>query len=178
MRIISGIHRGRPIRPPANLPVRPTTDFAKEGLFDILTNRVVFEEIDALDLFAGTGSISYELISRGCRSVLSVDRDPRCVSFIRKTAEMLKAENLEAIRDDVFRFVRTTPGKFDLIFADPPYDLEGIDSLPGLIQQNSLLEKDGIFIFEHSRNLDVRSVTGLFEERHYGNVNFSFFRFP
>jgi 16S rRNA (guanine966-N2)-methyltransferase len=176
MRIITGKFRGKQIRPPVNLPVRPTTDFAKESLFNILNNVVDMEGLRVLDLFAGTGSISYEFFSRGCDRVTAIDIDTRCVAFITKTAESMNAENLEAVREDVFSFLKHPFGEYDLVYADPPYDMEGIDTLPGLVLGSTLLTPEGLFILEHSRDHDYSEHPGFDQHRKYGNVNFSFFR--
>jgi len=176
MRIITGKFRGKQIHPPANLPVRPTTDFAKESLFNILNNVIDFEELQVLDLFSGTGSISYEFYSRGSAIVTAIDNNPRCVAFINQTALLMNAENLEAIREDGFQFLKHPFGEYDLIYADPPYDMEGIDSLPDLVCGSVILKKDGIFILEHSRNHDFSEYADFDQHRKYGNVNFSFFR--
>ena len=176
MRIITGKFRGKQIHPPVNLPVRPTTDFAKESLFNILNNLIDFEGLHVLDLFAGTGSISYEFFSRGSEIVTAIDNEPRCVAFINKTALEMKAENLEAVREDVFQFLKHPFGQYELIYADPPYDMEGIDTLPGLVLASSVLKEDGLFILEHSRNQDFSQNAGFDQHRNYGNVNFSFFR--
>lgn len=178
MRIISGKFRGRQIHPPTKLPVRPTTDFAKESLFNILNNLVDFEQIEVLDLFAGTGNISYEFFSRGCLKVTSVEISHRCASFIRGNAENMKAETMNVVRADVFRFIQHAGRLYDIIFADPPYDMESIDTLPETILQNNLLKEDGIFILEHSRDYDFSSSPGFSDHRKYGNVNFTFFRKP
>ena len=175
MRIITGKFRGKQIHPPVNLPVRPTTDFAKESLFNILNNIVDIESLHVLDLFAGTGSISYEFFSRGSEMVTAIDIDTRCVNFINRTALEMKAENLEAIREDVFQFLKHPFGEYDLIYADPPYDMEGIDLLPGLIINSSILKKEGIFVLEHSRDHDFTEHPGFDQHRKYGNVNFTFF---
>lgn len=176
MRIISGNFRGKQIHTPRDLPVRPTTDFAKEGLFNVLNNLVDFTELEVLDLFAGTGNISYEFISRGCKEIVAVEINPKCHSFIRKTAEELKPEFMTAIRTDVFYYLKHPEGSFDLVFADPPYDMEGIDTLPGLIIKNPLLRLEGWFILEHSKSFDFSDQPGFSQERKYGNVHFSFFR--
>ena len=176
MRIITGKYRGKQIHPPANLPVRPTTDFAKESLFNILNNLVDFEELRVLDLFAGTGSISYEFFSRGSSLVTAIDRDPHCVAFINKTAGILNAENLEAVREDAFQFLKHPFGRYDLVFADPPYDMEGIDTLPDLVLSCCILYPDGLFILEHSRDHDFSKHPNFSQHRKYGNVNFSFFQ--
>lgn len=175
MRIISGAFRSKQIHPPSNLPVRPTTDFAKEGLFNVLNNLVDFEDLEVLDLFAGTGSITYEFISRGCGEAVAVDKDPGCVEFIRKTGEQLKFESLTVIRSDVFSFLKYPQGSFDLVFADPPYDMEGIEKLPGEILSSNVLRNQGWLIIEHSRNMDFSAESKFYQQRKYGNVNFSLF---
>jgi 16S rRNA (guanine966-N2)-methyltransferase len=176
MRIITGKFRGRQLHPPVNLPVRPTTDFAKESLFNILNNLVDFESLRVLDLFAGTGSISFEFFSRGSEMVTAIDTDSRCVAFINKTAMEMKAENLEAVREDVFQFLKHPFGQYDLVFADPPYDMEGIGTLPSLVLNSSILNAEGRFILEHSRDHDFSEHPLFDQHRKYGNVNFSFFR--
>jgi 16S rRNA (guanine(966)-N(2))-methyltransferase RsmD len=176
MRIITGKFRGKQIHPPVNLPVRPTTDFAKESLFNILNNLVDIESLRVLDLFAGTGSISYEFFSRGSEIVTAIDIEPRCVAFINKTALSMNAETLEAVREDVFQFLKHPFGEYDLVYADPPYDMEGIDLLPDLVLDNNILKGDGLFILEHSRNQDFTKHPEFDQHRKYGNVNFSFFR--
>jgi 16S rRNA (guanine966-N2)-methyltransferase len=176
MRIITGKFRGKQIRPPVNLPVRPTTDFAKESLFNILNNIVDMEGIQVLDLFAGTGSISYEFFSRGCGMVTAIDMDSRCVAFINRTAQTMNAENLEAVREDVFQFLKHPFGQYDLVYADPPYDMAGIDTLPDLVFSSKILKGDGLFILEHSRDHDFSKHSAFDQHRKYGNVNFSFFK--
>jgi 16S rRNA (guanine966-N2)-methyltransferase len=178
VRIISGKFRGRQIHPPAKLPVRPTTDFAKESLFNILNNLIDFEQIEVLDLFAGTGNISYEFFSRGCLKVTSVEISHRCASFIRSNADHMNAGTINVVRADVFRFIQHTGHAYDVIFADPPYEMESIDAIPEKILQNNLLKDDGIFILEHSGDYDFSSFPGFSDHRKYGNVNFSFFRKP
>jgi len=176
MRIITGKFRGKQIHPPVNLPVRPTTDFAKESLFNILNNLVDVEGLHVLDLFAGTGSISYEFFSRGSEMMTAIDIDTRCVAFINKTALSMNAENLEAVREDVFQFLKHPFGVYDLVYADPPYDMAGIDLLPDLILSSLILKGEGLFILEHSRDHDYLQHPGFDQHRKYGNVNFSFFR--
>jgi 16S rRNA (guanine966-N2)-methyltransferase len=176
VRIISGKFRGKQIHPPANLLVRPTTDFAKESLFNILNNLVDFEQIRILDLFSGTGSISFEFFSRGCPAVTAVEINPKCAAFIKKTAEIMHAGNLDAVRSDVFRFIKYSGISWDLIFADPPYEMDSIDTLPEIILNSSILKEGGTFILEHSGNYDFSEVPGFFDHRKYGSVNFSFFR--
>lgn len=176
MRIISGKFRGRQILTPNGLPVRPTTDFAKESLFNVLNNLVDFTELEVLDLFAGTGNISYEFMSRGCREIVAVEINTKCHTFIRNTAEQLVPECMTAVRTDVFSYLKHPEGSFDLVFADPPYEMEGIETLPGLIIGNRLLREDGWFILEHSGRYDFSGQPGFNQQRKYGNVHFSFFR--
>jgi len=176
MRIISGKYRGRQIHTPTNLPVRPTTDFAKESLFNILNNLVDFEEISVLDLFAGTGNLSYEFFSRGAITVTAVETDPKCVAFINKTIQLLNADNFETIRTDVFHYLKRPFESFDIIFADPPYEMENIKEIPDLIFQTQILKEEGWFILEHSKRNDFSKHPFFDQHRKYGNVNFSFFR--
>jgi 16S rRNA (guanine966-N2)-methyltransferase len=176
MRIISGKYRSRQIHPPTNLPVRPTTDFAKESLFNILNNLIDFEDLRVLDLFAGTGNISYEFFSRGAKEVTAVEMDRKCVSFIEKTSQMLNAECLNAIQMDVFQYFKHAFGKYDVIFADPPYIMEQIEELPDLVFRTDLLADEGIFILEHSKRYHFADHPFFDQHRKYGNVNFSFFR--
>lgn len=175
MRIIRGRYQRRQIYAPTNLPVRPTTDMAKESLFNILENYYDFEELEALDLFAGTGNISYELVSRGCKRVTSVDQDSGCVRFIRETANKLEMKELLVVRSDVFRFLSTNKMQYDLIFADPPYDCEHYEQLVQLIFDNNFLKEDGMFVLEHSKRINFEEHLHFMEQRHYGKVNFSFF---
>ena len=176
MRIVSGTLRGRRLNPPANLPVRPTTDFAKESLFNVLNNVIDFESLDVLDLFAGTGSISFEFISRGAGQVTSVDSNARCVEFIRKTALAWEIPNLEAVRADVFRFMKHPWKKVDLVFADPPYDLPDINKIPGLVSGSGILRPSGLFVMEHSSGYTFRDHPLFKQHRQYGSVNFTFFQ--
>lgn len=176
MRIISGTHKGRQIHPPSNLPVRPTTDFPKESLFNILANRLNYEEMNVLDLFAGTGSISFEFASRGAREVTSVDMNYKCVEFIRRTAADFGFANLRPVRANVISFLDYCKVKYDLIFADPPYDLNAITMIPDKVMNNQLLNNEGILILEHSRDNDFSKQPLFTEHRIYGKVNFSFFK--
>lgn len=175
MRIISGRYKRRIISPPNNLPVRPTTDMAKESLFNILVNNIDFSEKTVLDLFAGTGNISYEFVSRGCKSVTAVDQDLGCTKFISQTAQQLEMKELTTIRQDVIRFIKTTSNKYDIIFADPPYKLENIDNIINSVFKNEILAPQGWFIVEHERNLDFSELMHFYDHRKYGRVNFSFF---
>ena len=175
MRIIRGRYQRRQIIAPNNLPVRPTTDMAKESLFNILENYMDFEEVTALDLFAGTGNISYELVSRGCPKVTAVDQDNGCVRFIRETANKLEMKELIVVRADVYRFITKHGLKYDLIFADPPYDSQEYDQLVRLIFDNELLTENGMFVLEHHKHVSFEDHPHFMEQRHYGKVNFSFF---
>lgn len=176
MRIIGGTCRGKQIRVNNKLTLRPTTDFAKEGLFNILSNRYDLSSLNVLDLFAGTGSISYEFASRGCREIHSVEMEPRHVAFIRSTAGKLGFSQIRVIRDDVFHFLNICKIQYDIIFADPPYEMLHIENIPGLIFQQRLLKPDGILIVEHSKHTDFSETENPAEHRNYGNVHFSFFK--
>jgi 16S rRNA (guanine(966)-N(2))-methyltransferase RsmD len=177
MRIIGGKLSRRVIKPPKNLPVRPTTDLAKESLFNILRHKTDFTGKNVLDLFAGTGSLTYEFASRGCATVLSIEKDYNCVQFIKDTIKSFEMTNVKVIRNDVFRFIRTTSYKFDIIFADPPYDHTDIENILPLIYENELLNDNGYLIIEHPPSIDFTGRTGFIEHRKYGHVNFSFFQF-
>ena len=176
MRIISGKYKGRAINPPRNLRARPTTDFAKENLFNVLGNLVDFETCDVLDLFAGTGSISYEFASRGARSVTSVEINPVHYNFIRQTASQLGIANLHAVKANVFLYLKACAKEFDLIFSDAPYDLEGSERVIDEVLHRNLLRPDGRLIFEHSKKMDFSSVPEFWQLRSYGSVQFSFFK--
>ena len=175
MRIIAGRLRGRRLNPPANLPVRPTTDMARESLFNILNNYFFFDRVRVLDLFAGTGNISYELVSRGCPQVTAVDENNNCVRFIREIANKLEMNELAVIKSDVFRFLPMHKAKYDLIFADPPYDCKHYELLVNLVFENGLLKEDGIFVLEHDKTVDFSTHPNYYDHRKYGKVNFTFF---
>jgi len=175
MRIISGQFKGRRIQVPTNITARPTTDFAKEGLFNLLNNRIDFEGIDVLDLFAGTGSISIEFVSRDCKSVISIEQNDRHSTFIRKVCTELKINNLSLIKTDVFKFITGCHTQFDMIFADPPYELEQLPQIPDLIFAKKLLKEGGLFVLEHSSKNKFDQHPHFVDHRNYGNVNFSFF---
>jgi 16S rRNA (guanine966-N2)-methyltransferase len=176
MRIIGGSMGGRRINPPSKMPyTRPTTDIAKEGLFNILQNQLDIEALKTLDLFGGTGSISYELASRGVQDLTIVEKDQQMFSFIKKTAEALNLDNFKVVKSDVFRFILQCHDKFDFIFAGPPYALENIDDLPRLIFEKQLLNKGGWFILEHTPRNNYESFTGFKSERNYGTTIFSIF---
>lgn len=176
MRIISGKFRGRHLRLPGNMNVRPTTDFAKESLFNIINNNFDFEDIKVLDLFAGTGSISFEFASRGSFYVRAIEMNKKNASFIIQTAEQLKLDGFRCINTDAFRFLKATTEKYDIIFADPPYDMNGFEKIPELVFANKLLDKEGWLIVEHSAKTVLNSHPNFFEKRNYGHVNFSFFK--
>ncbi len=178
MRIISGKNRGRKIVAPANLPVRPTTDMAKESLFNILNNHINFEDLDILDLFAGTGNISYEFASRESKTITSVDNNRFCTGFIQQTAEKLNYENLYVIQSDFKAFINHTLKKWDLIFADPPYNMADIETIPKIIFEKKLLKNKGWLIIEHNKNIDFSNQINYYDKRIYGKVNFSFFNLP
>ncbi|MEI7499794.1 MAG: RsmD family RNA methyltransferase [Bacteroidota bacterium] len=175
MRIVSGKHRGRRLQPPVNLPVRPTTDFAKEGLFNVLSNLVDFESLRVLDLFTGTGSIAFEFISRGAIEVTAVDNNHKCINFIKKTAENFGTKNIIPVKSNSFVFIKRMCSKYDLVFADPPYDLEGIESIPDLIFDSGLLEKEGLLVLEHSIRYRFEQHPRFSQHRNYGSVNFTLF---
>ncbi|MBU8893420.1 MAG: RsmD family RNA methyltransferase [Bacteroidales bacterium] len=175
MRIVSGIYKGRHIKAPKNFRARPTTDFAKENLFNILNNNFDFSELSVLDLFSGTGSISYEFASRECVSVISVESNFRHHAFIKKTIDELGITNVKAFKSDAFRYVKSYRDKFDIIFADPPYELKEIDSIPDFIFKHEILNKDGWLIVEHGGKTNFSKQKGFLELRKYGGVNFSIF---
>ena len=177
MRIISGIYGGRRIKPPAKMPhTRPTTDIAKEGLFNILNNRMAFEDIKTLDLFGGTGCISYELASRGATDLTIIEKDAIMSQFIQKNMEMLQVEGARVLRLDVFQFIESCTDQYDFIFAGPPYALGTIDELPRQIVAGGLIAPDGYFVLEHTPRNNYEGFAGFEMQRNYGTTVFSFFR--
>ena len=162
--------------PPKNITARPTTDFAKESLFNLLQNRMEFEGADMLDLFAGTGSIGLEFVSRGAREVTAVELAHTQQNFIISTCKLLDIHNLQVIRGDVFKFISSCHTKFDFIYADPPYQLELLPSIPNLIFEQNLLKEGGLFVLEHSKANDFSNHPHYMEHKKYGNVNFTFFQ--
>lgn len=177
MRIISGTHKGKVIFPDKNFRARPTTDFAKENLFNVLNNYIDIEGAVVLDLFSGTGSISYEFASRGAERIVSVELNYNHYSFIKKTIVQLGFKNINVFKTDVFIACKKLKGQsFDIIFADPPYDLEKIMDIPVAIFDNELLAPDGLAIIEHPGTVDFSSAPFFSEHRQYGSVNFSIFR--
>ncbi len=176
MRIISGKFGSRKINTPANMPhTRPTTDIAKGGLFNILQNRISFEGIKTLDLFGGTGSISYELASRGAGDLTLVEMDSTMHSFIKKNVELLGIENCKVLKMEVFNFLKTCNEQYDFIFAGPPYALGTIDELPKIIVQKELIAEDGLFVLEHTPRNNYEKFEGFSFVRNYGTTLFSFF---
>lgn len=175
MRIIAGSLKGRRLNPPTSLPVRPTTDMARESLFNILNNYVDYEDCSVMDLFAGTGAVSLEFISRGAKEVTSVDINNQCIDFIKHSAIQFGVANLKAVRSDVFELLKRAYKKFDIVFADPPYSLESLPQLPDIIFNSNVLTDDGIFILEHPREFQFESHPHFWQHRNYGKVNFSFF---
>ena len=177
MRIIGGVFGGRRIQPPAHMPhTRPTTDIAKEGLFNILQHQLDFSDIRFLDLFGGTGCISYEVASRGASLIHVVEKDPKMAAFIEQTKTKLGIEPLQVIRTDVFSFIATCPYQYDLIFAGPPYALATIDELPVRLFEKGLLREGGWFVLEHTPRNQYAKMPYFRAERKYGTTLFSFFK--
>lgn len=175
MRIVGGKYKGRIFRPNKKFKARPTTDIAKEGLFNILENRYEFSNKSVLDLFSGTGSIAYEFISRGCERATLVESNFSHYKFILDVIETLKIENSKVFKADVFKFVKKTPEKFNIIFADPPFDLPRFKEVPDTVLDSDILEPEGVFILEHPKEFEFMSHPNFKELRKYGKVNFSFF---
>ena len=176
MRIITGLYKGRHFDIPRSFKARPTTDFAKENIFNVLNGYIDLEGAVALDLFAGTGSISLEMLSRGCRQVTSIEADRDHAAFIRQCVQKIGAENHMLIRGDVFRFVKSCRQQFDFIFADPPYALAQLDSIPDQVLDRGMLADDGVLVLEHGHSYDFSGHPRFVEHRAYGSVNFSLFR--
>ncbi|MBW3518738.1 16S rRNA (guanine(966)-N(2))-methyltransferase RsmD [Flavobacterium sp. NKUCC04_CG] len=178
MRIISGQHKGRRITAPKNLPVRPTTDLSKESLFNVLNNHFNLHELKVLDLFSGTGNISYEFASRGAGPIISVDGDFGCVNFIKKTAKELDLD-ITALKSDVIKFLEKHKASYDLVFADPPYEftLEKFESIVQLVFANNILDPEGMLVVEHSKYTDLKHLDNYSFQKNYGGSVFSFFEF-
>lgn len=176
MRIVGGKYKGRRIEVSHGFDSRPTTDFAREALFNILTNHFDLESSVFLDLFSGTGSISFEMLSRGCSNIDLVDINPRAIKFIQKITDEMSFKGIHAVRMDVFRFIPVCKKQYDIIFADPPYDHAWIKDIPELILSNKLLKEEGWFILEHGKGHLFTDHPGFFDNRHYGSVHFSFFK--
>lgn len=179
MRIISGKNKGKRLVAPANLPVRPTTDFAKESLFNILNNYFYFDELSVLDLFAGTGNISFEFASRGCSNIVSVDLHLGCIKFIEKISAELEF-GIQAVKSDVFTYLERNSTTYDVIFADPPYELpqENFEKIVQLVFEKNLLSNEGFLIIEHSKYTDLEHLLNFSFSKKYGGSMFSFFAFP
>ncbi len=176
MRIISGKYKGKRLNAPKNLPVRPTTDFAKEALFNMIGNEYDIDEIKVLDLFSGTGNIAYEFASRGSLEITCIDENFNCINFIKKTAKELDFNQIIVFKNDVFKYLKKYPKQFDIIFADPPYQLENIDQIVELVFENNLLNEHGSLILEHDNHWDFSNQKHFVRHRKYGNVNFSIFQ--
>ena len=182
MRIITGKYKGRHFEIPRSFKARPTTDFAKENIFNVLNGYIDFEGATALDLFSGTGSITLELLSRGCSQVISVELDRDHHRFIQECLKKLSPNTQHPsptcipIRGDVFRFLKTCKQQYDFIFADPPYALKELPTIPDIIMEKGLLKEEGIFVFEHGKDYDFSQHPHFVEHRSYGSVNFSIFR--
>ena len=175
MRIIGGRLKGIRLQAPKNLPVRPTTDMAKEALFNILQNLVEISDLQVLDLFSGTGNISLEFASRGAQKIQSVDRDFGCYNYLKNTAQQHQLTQIKASKADVFKFLKQETDQFDLIFADPPYDLNRIPDIAPLVFEQNLLKPNGILIIEHQSMQDLSNHPNFKEKRTYGYTAFSFF---
>ncbi|ASU35117.1 16S rRNA (guanine(966)-N(2))-methyltransferase RsmD [Mucilaginibacter xinganensis] len=175
MRIIGGSLKGLRLNPPKNLPVRPTTDLAKEALFNILQNKIEFEGIRVLDLFSGTGNISMEFASRGAEQVISVDRSIHCINYLKDAARQHGLSSIKAFKDDVFKYLQLETEQFDLVFADPPYDMNKIPEIPKIVFEKNLLSPGGLLIVEHQSLQNLSNHTAFTEQRKYGHSSFSFF---
>jgi 16S rRNA (guanine(966)-N(2))-methyltransferase RsmD len=175
LRIISGKYRGKRINPPAGFKARPTTDYARESLFNILTNRIDFESVEVLDLFSGTGSISFEFASRGAQNVHLVEKDYKSIAFIRKIKEEMGMSNVKPVHIDVKAYLRACSYKYDIVFADPPYELPWLQEIPDLVMGAGILKPGGFFVLEHPKHVEFTAHKSFYEHRNYGSVNFSFF---
>jgi len=175
MRIIGGTLKGLRLNPPTNLPVRPTTDLAKEALFNILLNKIEFEGIKVLDLFSGTGNISLEFASRGASEVVSIDRSIQCINYVKDTSRQHKLTQVKTFKADVFKYLEIETEQYDVIFADPPYDLSKIPEIPKIIFEKNLLLPGGLLIVEHQSLQNLSNHAKFVEQRKYGHSSFSFF---
>ena len=176
MRVITGKYKGRHFDIPRTFKARPTTDFAKENIFNVLNGYIDFEDCRALDLFAGTGSISIELLSREAQYVVGLELDRDHCTFIRRCIDKLGADNYSLIRGDVFRYLKSCRETFDLIFADPPYALKNLEEIPQIVLDKGILSEDGIFVLEHGKHNHFEEHPCFLERRAYGSVNFSLFK--
>jgi len=175
VRIISGTHKGKVLNPPKGLPSRPTTDFAKTGLFNILNNRIDYEETRVLDLCCGTGNISFEFASRGVQHITCVDMHATCLKYISETAKALNFSGFTTFKADAFKFLEKNEDTFDLIFVDPPYAAEWIEQISDVVFNKDILTESGLLIIEHGDKTDLSEKKNFKEKRNYGNVNFSIF---
>ncbi len=176
MRIVGGKYKGRIFRPNKKFSARPTTDIAKEGLFNILENRIDFSDKSVLDLFSGTGSMGYEFISRGCKDATLVEKSFNHYQFILGVTKELNLDNVRIVKSDVFKFLFKFQGKFDIVFADPPFDLPQFSLVPEAVFNGNILNENGLFILEHSKEYNFSEHPNFVEIRNYGKVNFSFFK--
>lgn len=176
MRVITGKYKGRHFDVPRTFKARPTTDFAKENIFNVLNGYIDFEDATTLDLFAGTGSITLEMLSRGAGQVVSVEMDRDHHAFIRQCLQKLGEENCALIRGNVFRFLKSCRQKFDFIFADPPYALKNLAELPDIVFEKDILSEEGVFVLEHGKDYNFTEHPHFVEHRSYGSVNFSMFK--
>lgn len=175
MRIVGGKYKGRHISPGKKFKARPTTDIAKEALFNILWNTYDFEDLKVLDLFSGTGGISYEFASRGCLDITSVELNFSHVKFIQSVCSDLKIESMKVLRSDAFRFIENAYQSYDIIFADPPFEHERLKELPQLVLGSRLVDDNTLVIIEHPKNFEFSDEAHFIEERKYGHVRFSMF---
>ncbi|MCU4175285.1 16S rRNA (guanine(966)-N(2))-methyltransferase RsmD [Carboxylicivirga sp. N1Y90] len=176
MRVISGKLKGRRFSPPKSFKARPTTDIARESLFNILNNRISFDELKVLDLFGGTGSISYEFASRGCENITTVEMNYKHYSFIKSTCNEFELDKqIKVFKADVFKFISKCTEQFDLVFADPPFDMHNFEAIPDIFFKYDLLKSDAIFILEHSDKMSFENHLNFMEVKKYGKVHFSFF---
>jgi 16S rRNA (guanine966-N2)-methyltransferase len=176
MRIIGGVLKGLRLNPPKNLPVRPTTDLAKEALFNILQNQIEFDNIKVLDLFCGTGNITYEFASRGAQQVIGVDRSIHCINYIKDTSRQHGLTQIKTFKADIFKYLQLETERYDLIFADPPYDMNHIPEIPKMVFDKGLLLPDGLLIVEHQSMQNLSNHPAFVEQRKYGHSSFSFFK--
>jgi 16S rRNA (guanine966-N2)-methyltransferase len=176
MRIIGGSLKGLRLNPPKNLPVRPTTDLAKEALFNILQNQIEFDDIKVLDLFCGTGNITYEFASRGAKQVIGVDRSIHCINYVKDTSRQHGLTQIKTFKADIFKYLQLETEQYDLIFADPPYDMNQIPEIPKIIFDKMLLLPDGLLIVEHQSMQNLSNHPAFTEQRKYGHSSFSFFK--
>jgi 16S rRNA (guanine(966)-N(2))-methyltransferase RsmD len=175
MRIIAGSKKGYQIKAPQGLPTRPTTDRSKESLFNILNNWYNFENCDVLDIYAGTGNVTYEFASRGAKSVICIDRFKGCTDFIYSECQKLDFHQVQVVREDVINFIKRCPEKFDIIFCDPPFATKDYELLHKIVFERELLNKDGIFVMEHHSVHDFTKLSHFLQARHYGQNVMSFY---